>query len=196
MEFESEFKERTKRQKIRRIELKVISWILVIAIAIAAGYFFVYFFLEKASVYDSSMNPALSSGDKLLIEKLSYKISDPERYDVIVFKQGKGEHEFTNVKRIIGLPGETVKIVDGKVYINGSVLDEEINTEYIAVPGTAAVNILLEENEYFVLGDNRNESVDSRSADVGNIVRDDIIGKALFRLNNFSIVSSLNKKSE
>jgi signal peptidase I len=76
------------------------------------------------------------------------------------------------------------------------VLDEEINTEYIAVPGTAAVNILLEENEYFVLGDNRNESVDSRSADVGNIVRDDIIGKALFRLNNFSIVSSLNKKSE
>ena len=93
--------------------------------AVAIAYFIINIVLEKTPVYGNSMSPTLESGDMILIDRFVYKYSKPERFDVIVFKQGGNEHEYYDVKRIIGLPGETVRIVDGKVYINGDELTEK-----------------------------------------------------------------------
>lgn len=192
MEFESEYISRRRRKKRIKILLDIFRWIIEIAVAVAIAYFIINIVLEKTPVYGNSMSPTLESGDMILIDRFVYKYSKPERFDVIVFKQGGNEHEYYDVKRIIGLPGETVRIVDGKVYINGDELTEKINCDDMLVPGTASVNITLEKGEYFVLGDNRNNSEDSRSADIGNVVTDDIIGKAVIRLNGFSFISKLN----
>jgi len=101
-----------------------------------------------------------------------------------------------NIKRIIGLPGETVEIVDGVVYVNGSILSEPINIDKMNNSGLAGEEISLDENEYFVLGDNRNNSEDSRFANIGNILKDDIVGKAWIKINKFNFIDKMNLKKE
>ena len=128
------------------------------------------------------METTLSDGDNLIVDKLTYHFSDPERFDIIVFPFQYEENTYY-VKRIIGLPGETVQIdLEGNIYINGEILEEDYGLEPILFPGLAAEPITLGEDEYFVLGDNRNNSSDSRDASVGNIHRDDIVGKAWVRI--------------
>ena len=130
------------------------------------------------------MESTLHDGDNLWIDKLSYHFSDPKRFDVIVFPY---EDDVYYIKRIIGLPGESVQIMnDGTILINGKKLIESYGKEIILESGTAAEERVLGEDEYFVLGDNRNDSRDSRWADVGDINREDIIGKAAFRLSPLS----------
>lgn len=134
------------------------------------------------------MEPSLSDGDQIIVENISYYRHEPERFDVIVFPNGEGVNY---IKRIIGLPGETVRIADGYIYINGELLNENYGNELIEEPGIASSGITLAEDEYFVLGDNRNASVDSRRTEVGNIHRTDIQGKAWLRLYPFGSAGSI-----
>ena len=134
------------------------------------------FVVQRADVYGHSMEPTLKDGDILLVDKLSYRFSDPRRYDIIVFsyRYQKGRYY---TKRIIGLPGETVQIQDGAVFIDGKPLEDDISSESIEKARRASEPVVLGEDEYFVLGDNRNFSSDSRDTDVGNVKRRDIIGR-------------------
>lgn len=143
-------------------------------------------FVGVFSVVDGdSMQPTLYNGEYLWVDKFTYQFSDPERFDVIIFPinyRGENSHF---VKRIIGLPGETVYIDEnGVIYINGEILPDTYGKEVIAEYNRqmAAEPITLGEDEYFVLGDNRNHSSDSRFESVGNIERDRIMGRVVARL--------------
>ena len=113
-------------------------------------------------------------------------MTDPKRGDIIVFLPNGNEKSHYYVKRVIGVPGDTVLIQNGAVYINGEVYKEEIEAAAIEEAGLASEEITLDSDEYFVLGDNRNNSEDSRYANIGNIKKDYIIGKAWFRVAPFS----------
>ena len=115
------------------------------------------------------------------MDKITYRFSDPQRFDIIVFPFRYEDHVYY-IKRIIGLPGETVQITDGDIYIDGEILQESYGREVIKDSGLAAEPIVLGEDEYFVLGDNRNDSTDSRDPSVGVIHRDEIIGRAWLRI--------------
>ena len=136
---------------------------------------------QRTKVSGHSMETTLSDGDNLIVDKISYRFRDPERFEIIVFPFQYEEHTYY-IKRIIGLPGETVQVIDGYVYINGEMLDENYGLEVMDDPGIAAEPITLGEDEYFVLGDNRNHSSDSRDPSVGVLHRDDIMGRAWIRI--------------
>ena len=139
---------------------------------------------QRTEVEGASMENTLHNGDNLIVDKLSYRFRDPERFDIIVFPFQYQANTYY-IKRIIGLPGETVQIMeDGSIYINGEKMEESYGREVIQPEtiGRAAEPIGLGEDEYFGLGDNRNNSSDSRTDIVGNIKREDIIGKAWLRI--------------
>lgn len=134
---------------------------------------------QRTEVEGASMENTLHNGDNLIVDKLSYRFHDPERFDIIVFPFQFQDNTYY-IKRIIGLPGETVQIMDdGSIYINGEKLEENYGMEVIKPEtiGRAAEPIELGDDEYFVMGDNRNNSSDSRTDMVGNIKRENIIGK-------------------
>ena len=178
--------------KRKKIIKEVIIWAVEIIAVILLAYFLVEYAVEKTTVVGESMETTLQEGDKIVINKLAYRFSKPKRFDVIVFKQSGKEHSYYNIKRIIGLPGETVQIEDGVVYINDEPIKEKSAVDVIKNPGLSVEPIILEDKEYFVLGDNRNLSEDSRFANIGNVVFDDIIGKAWIRLKPFNFVNELN----
>ena len=181
----------------RRLLTEIILWILEIAVAILLGFLLVRFGIERMTVSGSSMEGVLQDEDSVIIEKITGKFRGYKRFDVIAFKQDGTEHNYYNIKRILGLPGETVQIIKGSVYINGELLEDEFAGDGMANAGVASKEIVLEENEYFVLGDNRNNSEDSRFANVGNVVKSDIIGKVLLRLSpDFAVVPLLKPKQE
>ena len=132
------------------------------------------------------MESTLQHGDNLIVDKISYRFSDPKRFDIVVFPF-QYEEDTYYIKRIIGLPGEIVQIdTDGVIYINGEVLHESYGLEVIKDPGRAIEPITLGEDEYFVMGDNRNNSTDSRTELVGNVKRSELIGKAWVRIYPFN----------
>ena len=169
---------------------ELLAWLAMIAVVVAATYLVVTFVGQRTQVSGESMETTLSNGDHLIVDKISYRFRDPERYDIVVFPYRLEENTYY-IKRIIGLPGETVQIVDGYVYINGVQLDEHYGNEIMEKPGIAAEPVTLGEDEYFVLGDNRNNSQDSRTASVGVIHRDEILGRAWARiwpLSDFGVI--------
>lgn len=161
------------------------SWILYILFIIGVTYLIITFVGQRTKVDGSSMETTLSDGDNLIVDKISYRFHDPERYDIIVFPYRYAEKTYY-IKRIIGMPGEKVQIIDGEVYINDKLLGEHYGTEVMANPGIAAQPIVLGEDEYFVLGDNRNHSSDSRDPSVGILKRKDLIGRAWVRIFPFN----------
>ncbi|MCI8318569.1 MAG: signal peptidase I [Lachnospiraceae bacterium] len=164
------------------LKKEVLSWIFYILFVIALTYLIITFVGQRTMVDGRSMNATLNDGDNLIVEKLSYRFGDPERFDIIVFPPQESPKEHY-IKRIIGLPGETVQIdAEGKIYINGEVLEENYGLETIRNAGRAAEPITLGDDEYFVLGDNRNNSKDSRSDAVGNVKRSSITGRAWLRI--------------
>ncbi len=174
-------KEEKKSGALREI-LSMIGWILFIFCLV----FLVTTYVgQRTRVEGHSMEPALSDGDNLIVDKISYRFHDPERFDIIIFPY-QWEPNIYYIKRIIGLPGETIQIDDeGNIYIDGEVLQEHYGLERIKNPGSAREPITLGEDEYFVLGDNRNNSEDSRFTQVGVIHRDDIVGRAWLRIYPF-----------
>ena len=129
-----------------------------------------------------SMEPVLYNGQEILMNKVLYRLSMPKRGDVIVFLPNGNQNSHYYVKRVVGLPGETIQIKDGSVYIDGVLLEEDDSFDKMAEAGIAENELLLASDEFFVLGDNRNSSEDSRSGNVGAVKRDNIIGKAWFHM--------------
>lgn len=171
------------------------SNILWIAGVLLAVILIVEFVGQRTKVDGRSMEPMLQDGDQLIVDKISYRFRDPERFDIIIFPyHGNGSKKTYYIKRIIGLPGETIQIVDGKIYIDGEVLEEDYGKEVMEESGRASQPIVLGDDEYFVLGDNRNNSKDSRVESVGNIKRSDIIGRAWVRIFPFDTFGVLKHK--
>ena len=166
---------------MKSILKELLVWLLVIAVGVVASYLVVTFVGQRTQVSGESMETTLSDGDHLIVDKISYRFNDPQRYDIIVFPYRLEKNTYY-IKRIIGLPGETVQIVNGYVYIYGVQLDEHYGNEVMEEAGLAAEPITLGADEYFVLGDNRNNSQDSRAANVGVIHRDEILGRAWVRI--------------
>ena len=167
--------------------------ILYFALVAGITFLIIHFVGQRTVVNGVSMQPTLSDGDNLIVDKLSYRFRDPDRFDIIVFPQGDGRYF---IKRIIGLPGENVRIdEDGSIYIDGEKLSESYGKEVIQDPGLAKDGIELGADEYFVLGDNRNDSMDSRMAEVGRIAGDRIMGRAWLRIYPFDEIGFLKHGS-
>ena len=155
-------------------------WIIKIAVVAILG-FLVTIALGKTTIMqDGSMGPTLLAGDIALTDRFSYQMGEPSRGDIIAFKLSEDEMASTHIKRVIGLPGETIQIVEGEILINGEVYEESMVFPTMENPGIAEDVVKLGSNEYFVLGDNRNSSEDSRFLDVGVIEKSEIIGKIWF----------------
>lgn len=169
---------------------EIISTTLYLFCVVALTFLFIQFVGQRTHVNGDSMNVTLQDGDNLIVDKLSYRFKDPERFDIIVFPYQYQEKTYY-IKRIIGMPGETLQIIDGMVYIDGEMLDGSYGKEVMDYAGIASEPVELGQDEYFVLGDNRNNSSDSRDPSVGIIHGDQIIGKAFIRiwpLNKFGIL--------
>ena len=149
--------------------------------------------LQRTVVDGSSMEETLQDEDQLLVEKISYRFDKLQRFDIIAFyPEGRDVQDEYYIKRIIGLPGETVQIIDRDIYINGEVLEESYGKDPIVDAGIAADPIELGKDEYFVLGDNRSISKDSRSPAVGVVKRENIGGRAILRIWPFDEFGTLD----
>ena len=178
--------EKYEDEKEKGLLATLFGWIVYILVIIVLTYVIITFVGQRTVVSGSSMETTLSDGDNLIVDKLSYRFRDPERYDIIVFPYKYEENTFY-IKRIIGMPGETIQIIDGYVYINNELLETDIyGAEVMEYASLAADEIELGEDEYFVLGDNRNHSSDSRDPSVGVLTREDLIGRAWVRIYPFN----------
>lgn len=157
----------------------IVKWIVDLFVVLAFALFCVEFLMVQRPVTGHSMEPSLNNGDVVLVNEICYNFFEPDRYDVVLFCSGE-DNEKLYMKRVIGLPGETVQIVDGKVLINGTVA-EEAGT--VTIPGLAEEPVILGDREYFLLGDNRDSSEDSRFANVGNVLLSDMIGKVWLKIS-------------
>lgn len=166
---------------MKEIIKELAGWLLYIVLIIALTWTVVTFVGQRTEVSGSSMETTLSDKDQLIVDKMTYRFRDPKRYDIVVFPYQYQDNTYY-IKRIIGLPGETVQILSGMVYIDGVRLDEHYGNEIMENPDIAEEPLTLGEDEYFVLGDNRNNSSDSRASDVGLIHRKDLIGRAWIRV--------------
>ena len=169
---------------MNRIMRELLNTAIYLLCVLGAVWLVITFVGQRTEVEGASMENTLHNGDNLIVDKLSYRFHDPERFDIIVFPFQFQDNTYY-IKRIIGLPGETVQIMDdGSIYINGEKLEENYGMEVIKPEtiGRAAEPIELGDAEYFVMGDNRNNSSDSRTDMVGNITRENIIGKAWLRI--------------
>ncbi|MGN0334854.1 MAG: signal peptidase I [Lachnospiraceae bacterium] len=178
------------RKRKRRIPYHALKegvfWVAEAALAFAFACILVVNFGMMISNVGQSMEPLLGSGDKVLANKLIYGLREPQRGDLVVFKPNGNENSHYYIKRVIALPGETVQIIDGFVYIDGEVFIEDIKTEQMEYAGVAEEALTLEKDEYFVLGDNRNASEDSRNAEIGNVKEEDITARAWFVISPWS----------
>ena len=177
---------------MKEIFREVVSLCFYLLIILGCTYLCVNYVLQRTQIEGSSMQTTLSDGDQVLVDKLTYRFQQPKRYDVIAFPY-RYEQDTFYVKRIIGLPGEKIRIVaQGTIFINEEALEEDYGTETITQPGYAFTPKILDEDEYFVLGDNRNDSVDSRYASVGYVRREEIIGKVFFRIYPFASIGRIH----
>lgn len=170
---------------------KVGSWAFRIVLICLLALVIVFYFGRQVQNAGDSMSPAIENGDIVLVNRMIYDASKPKRGDIIVFKPNGNENSRSYIKRIIGLPKETVQIKKGNIYINGKKLKENYITTDIDEAGVASEEVTLGGDEYFVLGDNRKNSEDSRLANIGNVKRSEIEGKAWFILStkgNFGFI--------
>lgn len=175
-------REQEEEQKPLTLGQEILQMSIYLLIVLCLTFLLIHYVGQRTRVQGDSMRPTLHNGDNLIVDKLSYRFQDPQRFDIIVFPYEHKKKTYY-IKRIIGMPGERVRIdQDGIIYINGEVLEEDYGAEVMRNPGRAGTEIILGEDEYFVLGDNRNNSSDSRDPSVGNIHRDRIIGKAWIRI--------------
>lgn len=176
-----------------RVLQDVIHWIVDVVVIIVLALFFVHSYGSQITLSGQSMAPALVGGETVLVDQLSYNFIRPKRYDIVIFhKEGALK---TYVKRIIGLPGETIQIKNSRIYIDDEPLDGEEALTAVSLEGLAEQPITLGEDEYFVLGDNRDSSEDSRFANIGNVKRDEIQGRVWFRIQPLEKIGFISNKN-
>lgn len=171
---EKQQKEYTKKNLIFDI---IFFGVLILCVLLVPKYV-----MQRTIVEGSSMESTLHDGNNLIVEKLSYRFDKLERFDIIVFYPYGRENKDYYIKRIIGLPGETIQIIEDNIYINGELLEEDYGKDAMAYAGIAALPYELADDEYFVLGDNRNNSTDSRKASLGPVKKENIGGRAILRI--------------
>ena len=177
---------RRQRKKINLpLVREVLSWIVEIVVVIGLAYVLVSFFGIRTNVVGQAMEQTLENDDDILVNKFAYIISKPKQGDVIVFLPNGNKKSHYYVRRVVAVPGDTVQIKDGALYVNDELYKESTDVASMEDAGIASDAIKLEKDEYFVLGDNRNNSEDSHYANIGNVKRDYIIGKAWFRFSGF-----------
>jgi len=164
---------------------------LIKLLLLAISSYLIAFFLranvvQYTMVSGASMENTLHDRDILLVDKISYAYEEPERFDIIIFNPDDSNREQLYVKRVIGLPGETIQIINNTILINDKPLDEHYGNSIIIYQGIASAPVTLGDDEYFVLGDNRCISKDSRYLDVGPVSKSKIRGKVIFRLQPYS----------
>lgn len=186
LEISEEELNRQRVLKRKAVVKDILSNSLFILIVLILTLLIVKYVGQRTVVNGQSMEPTLHNNDNLIVDKISYRFKDPERFDIIVFPPVYNEDTYY-IKRIIGMPGETIRIDEqGNIYINGEILEENYGTETILDPGIAYEEILIGEEEYFVMGDNRNHSSDSRTVAVGMVPRKTIVGRAFLQIYPFS----------
>lgn len=172
------------REKLEDSKLrKVLIWVFEIVVTLIFAVLTSMMLFQSVTMQESSMEPTLAVGSQYFVNKLAYKTSSPKRGDIIVFRTNGSDDAALHVRRVIGLPGETIQIVNGRILINGEAYKEGKDFSSINNPGMAANAITLEAGEYFVLGDNRNNSEDSRYADIGKVNKKYITGKLWFQIS-------------
>ena len=174
----AEAKEKLEDKKIRGVLRLVFEIIVTLAFAALVG----IAMFQSVTMQESSMEPTISVGDRYFMNRVIYRVSSPKRGDVIVFRTNASDDAALHIRRVIGLPGETVQIVDGQILINGETYKEGRDFPVISNPGMASSPVTLESGEYFVLGDNRNNSEDSRYGSIGKVNKKYITGKLWFKL--------------
>lgn len=174
----AEAKEKLEDKKVRGVLRLVFEIIVTLAFAALVG----IAMFQSVTMQESSMEPTISVGDRYFMNRVIYRVSSPKRGDVIVFRTNASDDAALHIRRVIGLPGETVQIVDGQILINGETYKEGRDFPVISNPGMASSPITLESGEYFVLGDNRNNSEDSRYGSIGKVNKKYITGKLWFKL--------------
>lgn len=194
MKYDFDLEDRSKQRK--QLIIRILITILEIGVVIFAAYAIMHYGLGKMTVSGEYMSPTLENGDEILINRISYRIHSIRRNDVVVVRHNGSEHSYYTVERVIGLPGEKVVIKDGKVYIDGEKLEEKYDFPEMENGGLALEEITLDEEEYFMLCDNRNECEDSRNANIGNVLKENIVGKAWIRINSFTLISHIDAFSE
>ena len=184
------FRKQCRSLKTEKVKT-AIEWGTEIIVVCILAWMLVSFFGQRVSNAGDSMSPVLKNGDVVLINRIVYDARKPKRGEIIAFRPNGNENAHYCIKRVVGLPGETVQIKDGKVYIDGKVQKKNVYTSDLDFAGIAEKKLTLGETEYFVLGDNSAGSDDSRLADIGNVKREDIGGKVWFVTNigkNFGFV--------
>lgn len=171
---------RQKKKVNMALVKEVLIWSIEIVMAVALAVTFVYFIGMRTSVVGQSMAETLNGGDTILVNRFVYKVTNPKPDDIIVFLPNGNEKSHYYVKRVVAVPGDTVYIENGILFVNGEQYKDEIEVSSMEDAGLAAEEITLGTDEFFVLGDNRNNSEDSRYANIGNIKKEYIIGKAWF----------------
>lgn len=161
----------------------ILRWIFEIAVTLVFAAVVAIFLFQTVTMQESAMEPTISVGDQYLMNRFSYKIGSPERGDIIVFKNNSSDDAALHIRRVIGLPGEVIQIKNGQILINGEVYAEGDAFPTITSAGLATNPVSLEAGEYFVLGDNRNNSEDSRYSDIGKVKKKYIIGKLWFAVS-------------
>lgn len=175
-----------RRKKLNIPLLKeIVTWSVEIVIVLVMAFVLVYFVGLRTSVVGSSMSDTLEAGDEILVNRFVYKVTAPKRGDVIVFLPNGNKKSHYYVKRVIGVPGDTIQIKNGILYVNGEEYKETPERDKMDEAGLAKEEITVGEDEYFVLGDNRNNSEDSRYANIGNVKREYIIGKVWLIVSPF-----------
>lgn len=169
------------------------KWVIILLVCICISVILASvisaFFYQHTRVHGLSMQFTLKDDDVVIINKYIYKFHAPNRFDIILFKTKNDDYY---IKRIIGIPGDTIQIIDGYIYIDGEMLAENYGLDPILEAGIAKNAITLQDAEYFVLGDNRNYSTDSRDESVGIVHEEDIIGKAVYQIFPFDRFGEIN----
>lgn len=170
-------RQRIKERSFKKIAKNILSWFITVFAAAVVAYGFVAFMFQSVYMVGSSMSPTIKDGEKCTVNKIVYTLGEPDRFDIVAYRTIENPDSYYDIKRVIGLPGETVLIANGTVYINGNQVPDMPIEDYVFTAGLAEKTITLGDDEYFLLGDNVNNSQDSRYLNVGNVMESEILGR-------------------